>query len=91
MAKAELVQELSTRLDMSRKDAEASLDAVIDMMFNKLGDGEEVVLPNFGKFTVEHKPQRQGRNPQTGESVIIAARKAVKFKPGSRLKEYINT
>lgn len=91
MAKAELVQELSTRLDMSRKDAEASLDAMIDMMFQKLGNGEEVVLPNFGKFTVENKPQRQGRNPQTGESVIIAARRAVKFKPGSRLKEYINS
>ena len=90
MTKAELIETMSTASGLSKKDAGAALNAAIEAITKTLEKGEKVTLPGFGTFEVRNRPARQGRNPQTGESVTIEAKKAPAFKPGATLKAAVN-
>ena len=90
MTKAELIETMSTASGLSKKDAGAALNAAIEAITKTLEKGEKVTLPGFGMFEVRNRPARQGRNPQTGESVTIEAKKAPAFKPGATLKAAVN-
>lgn len=81
---------VSTASGLSKKDAASALNATIDAITASLKEGEKVVLPCFGTFEVREKAARQGRNPHTGETVEIAAKKAPTFKPGATLKNAVN-
>ena len=90
MNKTELVAAISEKTELTKKDSEKALKALIDVVAEELKKGEKVQLVGFGTFEVSERPEREGRNPQTGETMKIAASKAPKFKAGKALKDIIN-
>ncbi|HUL12011.1 MAG TPA: HU family DNA-binding protein [Methylococcaceae bacterium] len=87
--KKELVDALAERTQQSKKITEEFIDALSDGLRDSLAQGNEVVLPGVGKFTVKEKPPRTGRNPQTGETIQISARKAPAFSAAKALKDAV--
>jgi Bacterial nucleoid DNA-binding protein len=90
MNKAELVAAIAEKTELSKKDSEKALKAFIDVVTEELTKGEKIQLVGFGTFEVSERAAREGRNPQTGKTMKIAASKAPKFKPGKALKDVIN-
>ena len=90
MNKTELVAAMAEQTQLSKKDAEAALKAFIDVVSEEMKKGEKVQLVGFGTFEVSERAAREGRNPQTGETMKIAASKAPKFKAGKALKDMVN-
>ena len=90
MNKTELVAAIAQETQLSKKDAEAAVKAFIDVVAGELKKGEKVQLVGFGTFEVSERAAREGRNPQTGETMTIAASKAPKFKAGKALKDLLN-
>ena len=90
MNKTELVAAMAEQTNLSKKDAEAALKAFIDVVSEELKKGEKVQLVGFGTFEVSERAAREGRNPQTGKEMTIAASKAPKFKAGKALKDAVN-
>ena len=90
MNKTELVAAMAEQTNLSKKDAEAALKAFIDVVSEELKKGEKVQLVGFGTFEVSERATREGRNPQTGETMEIKASKTPKFKAGKALKDMMN-
>ena len=90
MNKTELVAAMAEQTNLSKKDAEAALKAFIDVVSEELKKGEKVQLVGFGTFEVSERAAREGRNPQTGETMEIKASRAPKFKAGKALKDMMN-
>jgi len=90
MGKTELVAVMAEKAGLSKKDAEAALKAFTDTVTEELKKGEKVALVGFGNFEVAERAAREGRNPQTGAPMTIAASKTPKFKAGKSLKDAIN-
>ena len=90
MNKAELVAAIAAQAELSKKDSEKALKAFIDIVTDELVKGEKVQLVGFGTFEVSTRPARTGRNPQTKQSITIAASKAPKFKAGKALRDVVN-
>lgn len=90
MNKTELVAAMAEQTNLSKKDAEAALKAFIDVVSEELKKGEKVQLVGFGTFEVSERAAREGRNPQTGETMEIKASKTPKFKAGKALKDAVN-
>ena len=90
MNKTELVAAIADEAGLSKKDAEKALKAFTDVVTEELKKGEKVQLVGFGTFEVSERAAREGRNPQTGAAMKIAASKAPKFKAGKALKDSIN-
>ena len=86
MTKSQLVDAVSARTDLTRRQASDALDAVLDTVEGVLSRGGEVSLAGFGKFTVAERGARQGVHPRTGEPMEIAATRVPKFTAGSNLK-----
>ena len=90
MNKTELVAAMAEQTNLSKKDVEAALKAFIDVVAEELKQGEKVQLVGFGTFEVSERAAREGRNPQTGETMQIKASKTPKFKAGKALKDMMN-
>ncbi|MCI7790465.1 MAG: HU family DNA-binding protein [Lachnospiraceae bacterium] len=90
MNKTELVAAMAEQADMTKKDAEKALTAFTEVVSKELKKGGKVQLVGFGTFEVAERAAREGRNPQTGETMKIAAAKAPKFKAGKALKDEVN-
>ena len=90
MNKTELIAAIAEQAEISKKDAEKALKAFVDVVTEQLKEGEKVQLVGFGTFEVSERAAREGRNPQTGKTMKIAACKAPKFKAGKALKDMIN-
>ena len=90
MNKTELIAEIAERAEISKKDAEKALKAFTDVVADELVKGEKVQLVGFGTFEVSERAAREGRNPQTGETMEIKASKTPKFKAGKALKDMMN-
>ena len=90
MNKTELVAAMAEQTQLSKKDAEAALKAFIDVVSEEMKKGEKVQLVGFGTFEVSERAAREGRNPATGESMVIKASKAPNFKAGKALKDLVN-
>ena len=90
MNKTELVAAMAEQTNLSKKDAEAALKAFVDVVSEELKKGEKVQLVGFGTFEVSERGAREGRNPQTGETMEIKASKTPKFKAGKALKDMMN-
>ena len=90
MNKTELVAAMAEQADMTKKDAEKALTAFTEVVAKELRNGGKVQLVGFGTFEVAERAAREGRNPQTGETMQIAAAKAPKFKAGKALKDEVN-
>jgi DNA-binding protein HU-beta len=90
MNRKELVDELATRTDCSKTEAERGLSAMLEIISDTLEKGESLTLVGFGTFEVRGRAARTGRNPQTGEELKIKAAKVPAFKAGATLKAAVN-
>lgn len=90
MNKSELIAAVSEKANLSKKDADAAVKAVVDSITEALVEGDKVQLVGFGTFEVRERAARFGRDPRTGESMEIAASKAPAFKAGQGLKDAVN-
>ncbi|KXK00010.1 MAG: nucleoid DNA-binding protein [Acidobacteria bacterium OLB17] len=91
MTKADLVERVAVEAEMTKKDAEQLVEIIFDSITASLNRGEKIELRGFGSFRVRERNSRQGRNPKTGATVNIPAKRVAYFKPGKELKELINT
>ncbi len=89
MNKTELVAAVAEKAELSKKDAEKAVAAVIDSITDALKGGDKVALVGFGTFEVKERAAREGVNPATGEKIKIAASKAPAFKAGKAFKDAI--
>ncbi|MBQ9736907.1 MAG: HU family DNA-binding protein [Clostridia bacterium] len=90
MNKQELISAMAEKANLSKKDAEAALNAFVSAVEGALVKGDKVQLVGFGGFEVRERAARTGRNPQTGAEMKIAAAKVPAFKAGKALKDLIN-
>lgn len=90
MTKIEFVDAVAKETEWTKKDSEKAINAVVKVITNALVAGEKLSIVGFGTFEVVERAAREGRNPQTGESLMIKACKMPKFKPGKAFKELIN-
>lgn len=89
MKKQDLIKALAKKLNISQDSASRNLDALTTIISETLVSGEEVSITNFGRFSVAHRSERNGVNPQTGKSMVIPASKSATFKPGKSLKDAV--
>jgi len=90
VTKTQLIDAVSASAGHTKKDTETVIEALIAEVSGALAKGEKVDLRGFGNFVAREKKARQGRNPKTGETIEIAARKAVAFKPSKELASKVN-
>lgn len=90
MNKSELIEAVAESADISKAAAQRAVDAVVESVTEALQEGDQVTLVGFGTFTVRERAAREGRNPQTGETIRIPASKVPGFKPGKALKDALN-
>ncbi|EKS8372196.1 HU family DNA-binding protein [Bacillus thuringiensis] len=90
MNKTELIQKVAIQTGLKRTQASLAVDSVFASIRETLQNGDNVQLIGFGSFEVRERAAREGRNPQTGESITIPARKVPAFKAGKALKEAVN-
>ncbi|MCD8053272.1 MAG: HU family DNA-binding protein [Lachnospiraceae bacterium] len=90
MNKMELVSAVAEKADISKKDAEKALKAFTDVVIEEMKNGGKVQMVGFGTFEAVEREAREGRNPKTGETMMIAASRVPKFKAGKALKDMVN-
>jgi integration host factor subunit alpha len=90
MTKADIVEKIYEKVGFSKKESAELVELVFDIMKNTLETGDKIKIAGFGNFVVKEKADRRGRNPQTGEEIVITARKILTFKPSQVLKASIN-
>ena len=90
MNKTELIAVVAEKAELSKKDAEKAIKAFTDAVSEELVKGGKIQLVGFGTFEVAERAAREGRNPQTGETMKIEASKSPKFKAGKALKDMVN-
>ena len=90
MNKIEFIAAVAEQAGLSKKDAEKAVKAYNEVVAAELAKGGKVQLVGFGTFEVSERPEREGRNPKSGETMMIAASKAPKFKAGKALKDIVN-
>jgi DNA-binding protein HU-beta len=89
MNKAELIHAIADQTDQTKADITETLDALLEIIGSTLAKGEKVLLVGFGTFEARHRAVREGRNPRTGEVIVIAESTLPKFSPGKALKDRI--
>jgi len=90
MTKAEIVEQIYEKIGFSKKESADIVELVFETMKETLSKGEKIKISGFGNFVVRQKRSRVGRNPQTGESIEITARKVLTFRPSQVLKSALN-
>lgn len=90
LTKEHLISSLAEANGNSRIQAAELVEALIEIIKSKLSSGEDVLVSGFGKFCVREKRERRGRNPATGEGMLLAPRRVVTFKWSGRLRDRIN-
>ena len=91
MTKADIVERIHQKIGFSKKESSEMVESVFSILKNTLESGEKIKIAGFGNFVVKQKADRRGRNPQTGDTITIAARRILTFKPSQVLKNSINT
>jgi integration host factor subunit alpha len=87
--KNDLVDAVCRELDFSKKEVQEAVDTLFELIREELSRSNTIKLPGFGNFTIRSKRERTGRNPKTGETMAITARKVVSFKPSSILRDRV--
>ena len=91
LTKVDIINKVyATNPKMTKIQAREAVETILGIIKSSLENGEDVLLSGFGKFNVNAKSARKGRNPKTGESMILDARKVVTFKPSGLLREKVN-
>ncbi|GIM48201.1 transcriptional regulator [Collibacillus ludicampi] len=91
MNKTDLINQVSEKANLTKKDAGKAIDALFETIMEALAAGDKVQIVGFGNFEIRERSARKGRNPQTGEEIEIAASKVPSFKPGKAFKDIVNT
>lgn len=89
MNKAQLIEVIAAKSELSKKDAEAALNATVDAIKEALKAGDKIQLVGFGTFAVKARAARSARNPRTGETIEVAAAKVPAFTAGKALKDAV--
>jgi integration host factor subunit alpha len=90
LTKAQVVETIQNRTGFTKKRSSETVENLLEIIKSTLESGEDVMITNFGKFCVTHKDERRGRNPATGDDMILASRKVLSFKCSSKLRDNIN-
>lgn len=90
MTKADLIEAIYTKVGISKKESADLVEMIFDSMKDTLAKGEKIKISGFGNFVVREKRARMGRNPQTGDSMEISARRVLTFRPSQVLKSDLN-
>ncbi|OEU67791.1 MAG: DNA-binding protein [Desulfobacterales bacterium PC51MH44] len=90
LTKAQIINTIQNHLGLPRKKSTELVETLLEIIKTTLADGEDVLISGFGKFRVKEKNERKGRNPATGEDMMLAPRKVVTFKCSGKLREKIN-
>jgi integration host factor subunit beta len=90
MTKADLIENVSTAIEMSRKDSEMVVETIFDSIVKSLRSGDKIEIRGFGSFRTRQRESRVGRNPKTGARVQVPAKKIPYFKPSKELKDLVN-
>ena len=90
MTKADIVEKIYAATESSKKESIDLVEQVFEILKSTLEAGDNIKITGFGNFIVRKKADRRGRNPQTGEEIVIGSRKVLTFKPGMVLKERVN-
>ena len=90
LTKAEIIETVSRQNGFSKKQSTESVETLLKIIKRTLESGEDVLISGFGKFCVKDKDQRRGRNPATGDAMMLRHRKIVTFKCSGKLREKIN-
>jgi integration host factor subunit alpha len=90
MTKADIVERIYEMAGFSKKEATDVVESIFDLLKERLEKGEKVKISGFGNFVVNEKRPRRGRNPQTGDEIVISGRRVLTFKPSHVLKKTMN-
>jgi len=90
MTKADIVERIYEKVGFSKKEATDIVESIFEIIKKRLEDGEKVKISGFGNFVINTKRPRKGRNPQTGQEIVITGRRVLSFKPSPVLKKSIN-
>lgn len=90
LTKFQIISEISTRNGYTKKESIEAVETLLEIIKQTLDSGEDVLISGFGKFSVKEKSERKGRNPATGEDMMLRPRKVVTFKGSWKLRERIN-
>lgn len=91
MTKAELIEEVSRVVEMTRKDSEVIVESIFDSVVRALRSGDKIEIRGFGSFRTRQRQPRVGRNPKTGTRVDVPSKRIPYFKPSKELKDLVNT
>jgi integration host factor subunit beta len=91
MTKADLIEEVSRVVEMTRKDSEVIVEAIFDSVVRALRGGDKIEIRGFGSFRTRERQARIGRNPKTGERVDVPSKRIPFFKPSKELKDLVNS
>jgi integration host factor subunit alpha len=91
LTKAQIIEEISSRNGFTMKKSTDLVESLLEILKGTLASGDDVLISGFGKFCVKDKDSRRGRNPATGEDMMLSARKVVTFKCSASLRDEINT
>jgi len=90
LTKAKIIEEIRTKNGLTRKQSTETVETFLEIIKNTLESDEDVLISGFGKFSVKQKAERRGRNPATGEDMMLAPRKVVTFRCSGKLRDKIN-
>ena len=90
LTKFQIVEEIRTSANLTKKQSSETVETLLKIMKETLISGEDVLISGFGKFCIKEKSERRGRNPATGEDMMLDARKVVTFKCSGKLRERVN-
>jgi len=90
LTKLDIVDAIYNQLDLPKSRSSNVVDSLLEIIKKTLENGEDVLISGFGKFCVKEKGKRRGRNPQTGEDLLLDARRVITFKCSGRLRDKIN-
>ena len=90
LTKVHIINAIAEANGFTRKKSTETVETILELIKSSLASGEDVLISGFGKFCVNHKRERKGRNPSTGEDMILAPRRVVTFKCSGTLREKVN-
>ena len=90
LTKSQIIEEVRANNRLTKKQSSDTIEALLEIMKETLASGEDVLISGFGKFCVKNKKERRGRNPTTGEYMMLDARKVVTFKCSGKLRERVD-
>ena len=90
LTKSHLIEAIAEQIGFTKKKSTETVEAILEIIKSTIASGEDVLVSGFGKFCVKEKRERKGRNPATGEDMILAPRRVVTFRCSGKLKDRVN-